>query len=82
MICLNFGAPQQVDYGSTHVVKSDLMMFDYRRYDHIVILNAHTYPNLALFIKLCKTRNIGVTVYGEFNEYTREALSHADRVMV
>lgn len=61
-------------YGNVHTVHEKLMLFDYRRYDHIIIPNAHTYPNLALFMKLCITRNIGVTLQGEPNKYFREAV--------
>lgn len=61
-------------YGNVFTVQEKLMLFDYRRYDHIIIPNAHAYPNLALFVSLCIARNIGVTLQGNPNKYFREAV--------
>ena len=74
--------PRGAKYGRTYIVRENLMMFDYRKYDHIVVKDAHMYPNVALFVKLCKSRGIGVTLHCEMNEYIRETLQHADSVMV
>ena len=82
MISVKLGSPAVKKYGRTYVVHKDLMMFDYRRYDHIVVENAHRYPNVALFVRLCKSRNIGVTLHCKMNEYIQETLQYADSVMV
>lgn len=60
--------------GHVYTVEKDLLLFDYRRYDHILIPRAHTYPNLAVFVRLCCARGIGVTLDGEPNKYFREAI--------
>ncbi len=60
--------------GQVHTVEKDLLLFDYRRYDHIKILRAHTYPNLAVFVRLCLARKIGITLVGEPNKYFLEAV--------
>ena len=82
MIFVKLGSPAVPKYGRTYIVRENLMMFDYRKYDHIVVKDAHMYPNVALFVKLCKSRGIGVTLHCEMNEYIRETLQHADSVMV
>ena len=60
--------------GQVHTVEEDLLLFDYRRYDHIKIPRAHTYPNLAVLVRLCLARNIGITLVGEPNKYFLEAV--------
>ncbi len=84
MIHLKIGKPSHpfTRIGYTLEVKEDLMMIHYKQYHSIIVNNAHKYPNLAVFARLCKQSNILINICGLRNKYTEEVLQDADVMMV
>lgn len=64
--------------GLTKEVKGDVMLFNYKQYDTIIINNAHKQANLKAFVSLCKRANIQVFVGGKINDITTSLLDIAD----
>jgi len=64
--------------GRTLLAEGDIMLLNYQGYDTIIVNNAHTQPNIAVFARLCSRRNIRVMVGGLVNKYTMELAGFAD----
>ena len=64
--------------GKTLYIIDQLMLHPHRGYDTIVIDEAHKYPNIGLFAKLCKKHNTCVLISGLLNANTKSLLEIAD----
>tara|TARA_B100001094_G_scaffold271203_1_gene276396 strand:- start:235 stop:492 length:258 start_codon:yes stop_codon:yes gene_type:complete len=64
--------------GKTLYIIDHLMLQPHRGYDTIVIDEAHKYPNIGLFAKLCKKYNTCVLISGLLNANTKSLLEIAD----
>ena len=64
--------------GVTYIVNGNILLFNYRQYDTIIINNAHLYKNLMPFLHLCKKYNKLVYVGGLINDITVSTLKIAD----
>ena len=65
--------------GKTLHIIDNLMLQPHKGYDTIVIHEAHKYPNVSVFAKLCKKYNTCVLIGGLLNENTKNLLEIADK---
>lgn len=65
--------------GKTLQIIDNLMLQPHRGFDTIIINEAHKYPNIGLFAKLCKKYNTCVFIGGNLNKNTKELLEIADK---
>ena len=65
--------------GKTLHIIDNLMLHPHKGYDTIVIHEAHKYPNVGVFAKLCKKYNTCVLIGGLINENTKNLLEIADK---
>ena len=64
--------------GRTLEIIDNLMLQSHKGYDTIIVNEAHNYPNICLFAKLCKKENTNLLVGGLLNENTEGLLRIAD----
>lgn len=64
--------------GKTLEIIDNLMLQPHKGYNTIIINEAHKYPNICLFAKLCKKENTCVFIGGLLNKNTEPLLGIAD----
>ena len=82
MLHLKLGLPSFAwqTYGKTLEIIDHLMLQGYKGYDTIIVNEAHKYPNIEVFAKLCQKENVLLLVGGLLNEHTEKLIQLADKI--